>query len=80
MSNEQARQKHNELAPELAAMIIREVPHFIEQLIVLESIIVGVIGMQRLKLGGDEHALDLLIEGARPRLRDARLAKIARGR
>jgi hypothetical protein len=76
-----SRERHNELAPRLAAEIVKAEPgDLIRQLVILESVVVGVISEAALKLGGDEAILEMMLDGAGARLRQLRLAKIARGK
>ena len=73
---------HNELAGPIVASIVKppleDGGDFTDVLILLESVILGVV-MMAVKLGGDEKVLDVVIEGARERLAEARLKDLKAG-
>jgi hypothetical protein len=72
MTEKSNREAVNDRAMEVAAGLIRDFD-ITDRLIALESIIVGVVGSLPLKRGGDDMCLDMLKEGALPRLGEWRL-------
>lgn len=69
---------HNRLSREIVMTIIRETVGAggtpTQALILTESILVGVT-LTLVKLGGDEKVLDVMVDGARQRLAEIRLAE-----
>lgn len=67
---EAARLVHNNLAPRLAAEIICACPDFVDRVIILESVILGVIGQAKLKPGGDAFAVATIFDGVAERMEE----------
>jgi len=76
---DEATKRHNDLAVDLVARLIRGTVgaggDVIEVLIVLESVIAGVC-LTLVRLGGDEVAIDALMERVKARVAELRLKDI----
>lgn len=72
-------QHHNRAAPAIVESIVRPVieagGHPAEIMVLLESVVVGTC-LAVVRLGGDNKVLDVVIERARQRLAEIRLADI----